>query len=60
MITFLPNFLPSDNKKLPQVSNSILYPENLIFFKIRILVSLTAPNEKLSNAKSLPAVNGCK
>ena len=55
IITLLSNPLPSDNEKLPRVSNPTLYPEYLYLPKSAVFcVHLTTPKKKVSNVKSTP------
>lgn len=59
-ITFLPNQLPSDNKKLSCASNPISKLEYLYSSGSTFLVTLTAPNKEFLNTKYLPTLNGSK
>ena len=45
-VTFLPNSLPSDNKKFPRELNPVPSPEYLYLSKPVFLVNLTAPKKK--------------
>ena len=49
IITFLPDSLPSDNKKFLRELNPVPYPEYLYLSKPAFLVNLTAPKKKKKN-----------
>ena len=60
IVTVLPNPLPSDNEKLPCISNPIPHPECLYLSSSVFFTNLTVPNKEFPGVKLLLCLNDHK